>query len=97
MKCHSRLSRFFRSALRFGAPLAVAFLVGCSGVSAPQDNPDHPTFTQCVNPRPQVCTHDYRPVCGESEDGTTKTYGNACGACSHQTVIGHRPGECQAL
>jgi len=97
MRSHPLLPLLFRSAQPFGVLLAAAILFGCSAGSVPQDSPDHPTFTQCVNPRPQVCTHDYRPVCGESEDGTTKTYGNACGACSHQTVIGHRPGECQAL
>lgn len=94
MKHHSLLSLLFRSAQPFGALLTAAILFGCSGGSAPQDAPDDPTLTRCVDPRPQVCTHEYRPVCGESEDGSAKTYGNACTACSDPDVAGHRPGEC---
>jgi hypothetical protein len=94
MKSHSRLSRFFCSAQPFGVLLAAAILFGCSGESVPQDPHDDPTLTQCVDPRPQVCTREYRPVCGESKDGSTKTYGNACTACSDTAVAGHRAGEC---
>src|SRR5580693_2796016 len=35
----------------------------------------------CADPRPQVCTRDYRPACGLRRDGGRKTYGNASGAC----------------
>jgi hypothetical protein len=94
MKRHSILSLLSHSAPPFGALLAMVILFGCSGGSAPQDAPDDPTLTRCVDPRPQVCTHEYRPVCGESEDGSAKTYGNACTACSDPAVVGHRPGEC---
>ena len=43
--------------------------------------------TICEDPRPQVCTMDYRPVCGTLEDGTTKTYSNGCGACADVEVV----------
>jgi len=51
--------------------------------------------TICTDPRPQVCTMDYRPVCGERNDGSHKTYSNDCTACSDHNVIGYREGECK--
>lgn len=40
--------------------------------------------------RPQVCTLDYRPVCGD--DGVT--HGNACAACAQPDVFTFVEGEC---
>jgi len=53
-----------------------------------------PAMTACQDPRPQACTADYRPVCGQLTNGETKTYGNACSACGDAAVIGSFPGEC---
>ncbi len=43
----------------------------------------------CPDERPMVCTRDYRPVCGLSQDSTTKTYSNACSACSNSDVVSY--------
>ncbi len=53
-----------------------------------------PAMTACTEPRPKVCTADYRPACGVSVGGDVKTYGNACNACGDATVIGYVDGEC---
>ncbi len=52
-------------------------------------------LTTCEDPRPQVCTLQYQPVCGFASAVELKTYSNACSACSDQVVTGHRPGACE--
>lgn len=51
--------------------------------------------TVCADPRPQACTMDYRPVCGEDSDGTRKTYANGCTACSNSAVFSYTDGPCK--
>lgn len=48
----------------------------------------------CADPRPQMCTRDYRPACGQRRDGSRKTYGNACSACSDPDVVTQAAGAC---
>jgi len=48
----------------------------------------------CADPRPQMCTRDYRPACGLHRDGSRKTYGNACSACSNAEVVTQSAGAC---
>ena len=61
----------------------------------------------CSEPRPEVCTAQYVPVCATRDTGvrcvTTpcpsterKTMGNSCSACSDPKVISYVPGECPA-
>ena len=65
---------------------------GAQPLATPTEAPA-PT-TACSEPRPQICTMDYRPVCGQHDDGSTGTYSNGCGACSEPSVVGHSPGAC---
>src|SRR5216683_6497442 len=48
----------------------------------------------CADPRPQMCTRDYRPACGQRRDGSRKTYGNPCTACSDPEVVIQAAGAC---
>jgi tetratricopeptide (TPR) repeat protein len=48
----------------------------------------------CADPRPQICTRDYRPACGQRRDGSRKTYGNPCTACSDPEVVAQAAGAC---
>jgi len=52
-------------------------------------------FTLCPEPRPQMCTREYRPVCATLNDGTHKTYANGCTACSDPKVKGYFPDACE--
>jgi len=49
---------------------------------------------RCADPRPQICTRDYRPACGQRRDGGRKTYGNACSACADLDVLSQSAGPC---
>lgn len=51
-------------------------------------------IVQCRDPRPEVCTMEWNPVCGVLEDGSRKTYPTGCTACSHNEVVGWLAGEC---
>jgi tetratricopeptide (TPR) repeat protein len=48
----------------------------------------------CADPRPQMCTRDYRPACGVRRDGSRQTFGNACTACSDPQVVTQAAGAC---
>lgn len=52
-------------------------------------------MTLCVDPRPEICTMEYAPVCGYTDSGQ-KTYASGCTACSDKTVIGYIQGECES-
>ena len=51
--------------------------------------------TVCTEPRPQLCTMEYLPVCGSTSTAEKKTYGNGCGACGDAEVISYVDGECK--
>jgi len=51
----------------------------------------------CADPRPEICTMDYQPVCGFNSDNSSKTYSNACTACSHKKVIKYIKSDCSEL
>lgn len=89
--------------------LAPLLLLGLAACSAGPDEPGQardPGWVECVVPRPEICTKEWRPVCGLRDTGVrcvttpcpsweTKTYGNACAACADVDVYGWRPGECE--
>jgi hypothetical protein len=81
---------------RFSATTVLALSAisfGCSSANVKDD------LTECTEPRPEICTMDYTPVCGRqrvSGEEQWKTYSSACTACSDSTVIGYVKGACAA-
>jgi len=49
----------------------------------------------CKEPRPEICTMEYMPVCGVLSDNAEKTYASGCTACSHPEVSGYRKDACK--
>ncbi|MCU7835770.1 MAG: hypothetical protein KZQ83_11045 [gamma proteobacterium symbiont of Taylorina sp.] len=49
----------------------------------------------CKDPRPQLCTMDYTPVCALLQNDQYKTYSNACSACSDSSVISYTNIACE--
>lgn len=74
--------------------LFAAVLVSCASGDVPSSAPNGTDFEACEDPRPEVCTREYQPVCGRRTDGTLNTYGNGCTACSQSSVVGYRKGAC---
>lgn len=62
-----------------------------SGCTAQAPAPD---LTRCTDPRPQICTQQYDPVCATVADGSTKTYATGCTACADPGVVGWVSGAC---
>ena len=66
-----------------------------SNKPATEQNHNH-VYTQCTEPRPEICTREYNPVCARLNTGNEeKTYGNGCSACADPAVIDYRQGACE--
>ncbi len=87
---------------------ALSLIVSCQSAKPKPAPPviEKPAgFTQCKDPRPQMCTREYRPVCATKDTGlrcvTTPcpstesvTYATGCTACSDPKVHGYASGAC---
>jgi hypothetical protein len=71
---------------------------GCAVTEPTKSNemkPDNPKRQICREPRPEMCTQQYDPVCGQFSRGGSQTYSNWCSACSDKAVESYVPGECR--
>jgi len=48
----------------------------------------------CEEPRPQICTREYNPVCATLKDGAARTASTGCTSCSDPEVVGYKMGAC---
>lgn len=77
-------------------------------IEQPQEEqpPTNEAYVECTEPRPEICTREYMPVCAVRDNGVrcittpcdsteTQTYGNKCDACADKEVYGYTVGECK--
>ena len=69
-------------------------LLALLSLAACETQPTPTLVTQCSEPRPQVCTMEYAPVCADLLAGGQKQYASACNACADDAVSGYLKGEC---
>lgn len=80
-----------RSALPLFVLPALVASAGCTTPPAPEAEPSG----ECREPRPQVCTMIYAPVCAEHADARFETHSSNCNACADDTVVRYTDGACQ--
>ena len=75
-------------------------LVGCATNNDEKIDLNEPGVLDiilCEEPRPQICTREYDPVCATLKDGSTKTGSTGCTSCSDPEVMGYKKGACEAV
>ncbi len=55
-----------------------------------------PEVNLCESPRPQVCTMEYNPSCGQLAAGGQRDYSSPCNACADDQVDSWTQGACPA-
>jgi hypothetical protein len=70
---------------------------GCATTSDEKNNLNEPgalDIILCEEPRPEICTREYDPVCATLQDGSTRTGATGCTSCSDPQVLGYKKGAC---
>ncbi len=68
----------------------------CAAYSEKSADPSTSELIACEEPRPQICTREYNPVCATYKDGSKKTGSTGCTSCSDPDVIGYKMAACKA-
>ncbi|OOZ41075.1 hypothetical protein [Solemya elarraichensis gill symbiont] len=83
--------------LRLLPILLLALLGGCQAADSDGVRQVPQGLKECKDPRPQMCTMQYDPVCAWMPgQNTWKQASNGCDACSDKRVAGYLAGECNA-
>lgn len=81
-------------------------MIGSCSHHAQKTPSNMPVYTACKEPRPEICTMEYAPVCANIKPGTQCekapcsgknhiTYSNGCSACADIGVQSYQVGPCQ--
>jgi len=69
----------------------------CAAYGEKTVSPSTAELTACHEPRPQICTREYNPVCATYSNGSKKTGSTGCTSCSDAEVVGYTMGACETL
>lgn len=84
-----------------GGMLLALSLSGCSRSDAQETdisasaNTGGNAYTECREPRPEICYEIYAPVCATKKTEEKVTFSNDCTACSDPNVRGFIAGQCR--
>lgn len=78
---------------KISVAIVLALLLGCT---SPSQDPQDSSWSRCTDPRPQICTREYDPVCARRSDGSWHTLSTGCTACSDEEVEGFRREACES-
>ncbi len=67
----------------------------CAAYSEKSAAPSTSELIACEEPRPEVCTNEYNPVCASYKDGSKKTGATGCTSCADHEVTGYTMGACK--
>jgi len=88
----------FRISGKFIVLSSVLLSVACSSFNNEKNDiniePGALDIILCEEPRPQICTREYNPVCAKLQDGSVKTYATGCTSCADSKVEGYTKGAC---
>ncbi|MCP5209122.1 MAG: hypothetical protein H7A01_18165 [Hahellaceae bacterium] len=74
--------------------LLLSLLTGCASVNGSDQPPLPENLVTCKDPRPEMCTMIYDPVCAYDQQGQGTTASSDCQACGNQNTIGFVKGAC---
>ena len=78
----------------FFSVLTAALTSACATPEVAKNTPETAVEAHCEEPRPQICTMIYAPVCAARSDGANETYASQCNACADDSVQSYVDGPC---
>ncbi len=81
-------------------PSLLLITVACETTVAQNTDSESPkeiSIVKCTEPRPQICTNEYKPVCATLKNTKKETYATGCTACADKYVISYIQNVCEKV